>query len=234
MSVVTVKGFDSPHGGFVTPDGHYLYLTAQIGNFITKVDLTSAPFYDSELIVLVPGQQASTSSAQNPHEAILSPDGSKYFVSCQSTNEVRVFQTSNDSLLAVIPVGDKPQEFDVSNVHPYVFVTCTEAIVSATKKGLVYVIDYNTNAVVTNIYPGYQPHGLAVDDSEGLVYIANLNYDNNGPAPHHVSACGNRNGYLTIIDMNNLQLWNKTQSDGVQYQYKNEMLSFPYFVSLRR
>lgn len=234
MTLEWVKSFESPHGGFITPDGHYLYLTAQIGNFINKIDLTTDPFYDSEYIVLVPGQQHSTSSSLNPHEAILSVDGSKYYVSCQATNEVRVFQTSNDSLITVIPVGTLPQEFDVSTTHPYVFVTCTEAAAGSGKKGLVYVIDANTNAIVTSIYTGYQPHGIAVSDAENLVYVANLNYDPNGPAPHHVSSCGNRNGYLTIIDMSTLQLFNKTQSDGVSYQYKNELLSFPYFVSIRK
>lgn len=234
MAIEIVKGFDSPHGGFVTPDGGYLYLTAQIGNFITKVDLSTAPFYDSEIIVLVPGQQQSSSSSLNPHEAILTPDGSKYFISCQGTNEVRIFNTSNDNLLEVLPVGQFPQEFEYSLTHPYMFVSCTEAPVSTNRKGLVYVLDYNTNAIVTTIYTGYQPHGLAVDDEEDLVYVANLNYDPNGPAPHHVSGCGNRNGYLSIIDVNTLQLYNKTQSDGYVYQYKNELLSFPYFVAIRK
>ncbi len=233
MTVESPMVFDKPHGGFTTPDGHYMYLTCQIGNFITKVDLTD-PFYESEIIVLVPGQQQSFNSSLNPHEMKLSPDGSKYFVSCQGTNEVRVFNTSDDSFITSIPVGQFPQEFDVSLTHPYLFVTCTEAPVSSNKKGLVYVIDYNTNTVITSIYSGFQPHGLAVDDEEDLVYVANLNYDPNGPAPHHVSGCGNRNGYLSIIDVNTLALYNKTQSDGFVYEYKNELLAFPYFVSLRK
>jgi DNA-binding beta-propeller fold protein YncE len=98
----------------------------------------------------------------------------------------------------------------------------------------VNVIDYNTLNVISSIYTGYQPHGIAVDDAEGIVYVANLNYDPNGPAPHHVSECGNRNGNLTIIDMNTLQLYQKTQSDGFRYTYKNELLAFPYYVAIRK
>jgi YVTN family beta-propeller protein len=233
MTVNVINVYDSPHGGFVTPDGHYLYLTVQTGNYLNKIDITD-PFFDQQKIALIPGQQPNTSSAQNPHEIMLTPDGSKYYVSCQGTNEVRIFQTSNDSLLTVIQVGTKPQEFDFSITHPYVFVTCTEQSVGTNKKGLVYVIDYNTNTIITSIYTGYQPHGISVDDEENLAYVANLNYDPNGPAPHHVSECGNRNGYLTIIDLNTLQLYQKLQSDGFNYQYKNELLAFPYFVAIRK
>ena len=88
-------------------------------------------------------------------------------------------------------------------------------------------------SVINTVYTGYQPHGLAVDDEENLVYVANLNYDSNGPAPHHVSGCGGRNGDLAIINMNTLQLYSKTLSDGNSFIYKNELLSFPYFVSIR-
>jgi len=223
----------TPHGGFVTPDGNFLYLTCQNGNFIYKIDLTTG-FFDDSMVSMVPGQLPSTSSSIQPHEAILSPEGSKYFVSCQGTAEVRVFQLSNDSLLDVIPVGAKPQEFSVSEVMPYIFLSCTEEVVSANQKGMVYVIDYNNLSIVSSVYAGYQPHGIAVDDEEGLVYVANLNYDQSGSAPHHVSSCGGRNGYLTIFDYHTFQLFNNTLSDGNSYQYKNELLAFPYFVSLRK
>ena len=222
-----------PHGGFITPDGHWLYLTSQLGNFINKVDLTD-PFYNFDAIVLQPGASKTTASTLDPHEMMLSPDGSRYFVSCQKSNEVRVLQTSNDSLLAVIPVGEKPQEFSVSITHPYIFVTCTEAYVDPNKKGSVYTLNYNTNSVVSSLYTGYQPHGIAVDDDKNCVFVANLNADQNGPAPHHSSGCGGRNGYLTVIDMSTLQLFRKELSDGSSFQYKNELLNFPYFVDYRK
>ena len=235
MTPITFLTHDTPHGGFVTLDGRYLYLTCQNGNFVNKIDLNSAPFYDQEVkISMVPGQPPSTSSSIKPHEMFLTPDGTKYFVSCQGTSEVRVFQTSNDSLLAVIPVGLLPQEFDVSQRHPYIFVSCTEEPISPSRHGSVYVINYNDLSIVGSVYTGFQPHGLAVDDEENIVYVANLNYDSNSPPPHHVTSCGGRNGNLTIIDMNSLQLYKKTLSDGNSFEYKNELLPFPYFVSLRK
>ena len=231
MTQLAVLTEDFPHGGFITNDGHYLYLSCQNGNFIVKIDITS-PFYDSNQIVLIPGTQPTTSSLLDPHEIILSPDGTKYFVSCQKTAEVRILQTSNDSLLAVIPVGEKPQEFTSISSLNKVYVTCTEAIVSANQKGLVYSIDCTTY-VKDSIYAGFQSHGLVADESTKLIYVANLNLDPNGPAPHHISSCSGRNGNLTIIDANSFSMYYKQLSDGSTFQYKTELLPSPYFVTIR-
>ncbi len=233
MTIETNISPEFPHGGFITPDGNWLYLTSQSGNFVNKVDLTD-PFYSYSAVVLQPGETPSTSSRFDPHEMMLTPDGSSYFVSCQKSNEVRVFKTSNDSLLAIIPVGIKPQEFSTSSRHPYIFVTCTEDVLDANRTGTVYILNYINNSIVSSLYTGYQPHGIAVDDDHDCVYVANLNYDQNGPAPHHTSDCGGRNGYLSIIDMTTLQMYRKQLSDGSTFQYKNELLSFPYFVDYKK
>ena len=57
MTLNTLHSISSPHGGFVTPDNQYLYLTCQTGNFITKVELAT---FDDSKIVLVPGQLPTT------------------------------------------------------------------------------------------------------------------------------------------------------------------------------
>ncbi|MFM9028531.1 MAG: YncE family protein [Bacteroidota bacterium] len=234
MTETTRFSMDFPHGGFITPDGNSLYLTSQLGNFIQKVDLTTAPFYDTETIILEPGETRTTASRYDPHEMVLSNDGTKYFVSCQGSNEVRIFNTSNDSLLSILNVGAKPQEFSTSSTHPYLYVTCTEDPVATGKKGSVYVIDMNTSSVISSIYVGYQPHGIAVDDDHELVYVANLNIDPNGPAPHHISSCGGRNGYITCINQLTLQPFSIPAASGPPYVFKQEVLTAPYFVSYKK
>lgn len=233
MSVETSISPEFPHGGFITPDGRWLYLTSQSGNFINKVDLND-PFYNFDPVLLQPGEFKSTAPRYDAHEMMLTADASHYYVSCQGSAEVRVFKLSNDSLVRVIPVGNKPQEFAVSTTRPYMFITCTEHPVDVNKKGLVYVLNTSTHTKVDSIYTGYQPHGIAVDDDHDCVYVANLNYDSSGPAPHHVTACGGRNGYLTIIDMSNLKLLRKSLPNGATFEYKNELLSFPYFIDYRK
>ncbi len=236
MQSTIIAALNLPHGTWVSNDGNTLYVTCQQGNFIYKINITD-PLSPSTQHVELEDAPQDFNNKFDPHEIIFSPDGSKYFLSCQYSNEIRVMQTSNDSLLAAIPVGQKPQEMSISGTRPYLFVTCQEdATQGPGKKGSVAVIDYNTlNVVVTGgIYSGFQPHGIAVDDYNDVVYVANLNYDPAGPAPHHSTDCAGRNGYLSIIDMKTLQLLTISNPDGITYSYKNELLPFPYSVAFRK
>jgi len=185
-----------------------LYITMQAGNGIWKTD-TSDIGTLNPVSLDPPNPPNATTGTLNIHEIAFSPDGSKYFVTCQSLSspEVRIFLTSNDSLLAIIPVGEKPSEMAVANSSPLLFVSCPEDISTFPgKRGSVAVINYSSNTLVTNIYTGHQPHGIAVNDAQRKVYVANINSDLSGPLPHHIGICGGRNGYLTIIDMNTLGL----------------------------
>jgi hypothetical protein len=77
----------------------------------------------------------------------------------------------------------------------------------------------------------FQPHGIAVDEASGKAFVASLNYDPNGPAPHHPGGCSGRNGFMTAIDLNTLEYVNFFVSDlQFSYLYKTELLSFPYSV----
>ena len=152
------------------------------------------------------------------------PDKTEYAVTCQESGEVRFFDATTDSLLAVVSTGDFPQEISVSSATPYLFVTCMEdeATFPGTT-GSVAVIDYTNHTLVKSIYTGHQPHGLEVDDSENLVYVLNRNATSEGPAPHHVTDCGGRNGYMTIIDMVSLELTG----------YKAELSVDPIYMAIR-
>ena len=73
-------------------------------------------------------------------------------------------------------------------------------------KGVVSIIDCNNYTLIKNLITGTQPHGIAIDDAKGLVYVSHRNIDVTVPLPHHTSVCGGRNGYLTYIDLNTLNL----------------------------
>jgi YVTN family beta-propeller protein len=220
--------FDSPHGLGCTSDFSVIYFTLQNSNKIVKVifNTNTNQIESREEIDLV--QNVSTVSPLNPHEIIFSPDYSKYYVSCQITpsvnGEVRVYKASNDSLIEVIPVGIYPQEFAISASLPYLFVTCTEdANPNPKSRGSVYAINYNTFQVVKILKEQlFQPHGIACDDKNNIVIVANRNIDTNGPAPHHSSDCGGRNGYVRAIDLNTLEFISG---------YKSELSVDPYSVS---
>ena len=188
-------------------------ITQNVGNKIFKWDITDPYQPDYETVTVNP------SGASNPHEVIYHPSGNKYYVTCEAIDEVRVFNSANDSLIATIPTGDFPQEFTLSPKHNLLFV-------SNMIGNSVTIIDMSDDTFIKTLTTGYEPHGLAVDDIRDRVYVANRNTAvSGGPPPHHVSECGGRNGYLTIIDINTLDL---------VPGYKTELSVDPYSVMVRK
>ena len=214
----------SGSGAFVYPHGitsnatfDTTFITAQYGNVIYKY-APAVPYYKKISLNSSAPTTTDTSdhSSPDPHDLFMVPDYSRYFVSCESTNEVRVMDAHNDQLLATIPVGTFPQELAISNTQPYMFVTCQEDAANPNTgcKGSVYVINYNTYAVVKILYGDfYQPHGITVDDKDGLIYIPSRNANPNGPAPHHSTSCAGRPGWYTIYNLNTLTPLNTYRYD---------------------
>lgn len=202
----TLSGLFFPHGSALSADEKYLYATAQTGNHLYKIDVSDLQNLDYTEITLDGSPASIPSSIYDAHEIIFTPDSSKYFLTCQKSNEVRVMNAVNDSLLAVIPVGVYPQEMAVSTTTNYLFVSCTEDNVTFSgKRGSVFVIDYTTNTIVKTLFTGFQPHGIAIDEQRKLVFVSHRNVVTTGPAPHHSTECGGRNGYFTTINLNTLE-----------------------------
>ena len=213
-----------PHGSYLNKKSTQIYVTAQHGNFIYKIDITdvSNPITTK---VSLNKFAPTTVPFLDPHEIEMTPDESMYFLTCQKTNEIRVMKTSNDSLLAVWPSGEFPQEMALSEKDNLLFVTCTEdAITYPGKTGSVYIYDYQKMEFVKSMYTGIQPHGITVDEKENKVYIAHRNVSESGPTPHHSSSCEGRNGFVVAIDLESLEL----QSD-----YKVEVGVDPYGMGIR-
>ncbi len=196
--------FAHPHGIESNPSFDTFFVTGQFGNTVYKITRTASPQSLS-----VDGQPANVSDqGPNLHEIMMTPDHSKYFLTCENSNEVRVMDAHGDTLVrnfAHLPT--KPQELALSHVQPYMFVTCMEADPTpvANARGAVVVINYNTLEIVKIIYGDfYQPHGVTVDDDRQLIYIASANISTTGPAPHHVSECAGRNGWYSVYDLNTL------------------------------
>ena len=121
---------------------------------------------------------------------------------------MRIFDAKKDTLIKTLVVGNFPQEIAMSKTKPYAFITCSEDISSYPGfKGSVYIINYNTLNITKRIdAPFYQPHGINVDDRNSIFYVYSRNVNPSGPAPHHSSNCGGRNGYYQVFDLNTLNL----------------------------
>lgn len=200
-----VGGLTYPHGSALNQSNDTLYITSQLGNYLFKIPTDFSTIYN---VVLDNSGIPNNTSSLDPHEIMMSPDHSKYFVTCQKSNEIKVVDRSTGQVISSIPVGDTPQEMAISTSKNYLFVSCMEDVTTfgSTKRGSVYVININTHSVVKSIYTGHQPHGIMVDEQSKRVYVTNRNVTQGGPSPHHSSLCAGKNGYVTTIDLNTLQL----------------------------
>jgi len=218
------SGFVWPHGSGLSPNGDTLYVTCQSGNFIYKIPVNDPSSFEE--ISIDPPQIPVNSAPIQPHDIIFSPDNSMYFISCERSNDVRVFQRSNDSLLAIIQVGHQPVEFAISNSvsTPYLFVTCMVDSSTSETRGSVDVINYKTlqweKRIKTKIS---EPHGIGLDDENNVVFVANRNISNPIP-PHHSTKCNGTNGFVSFIDLTSLQVLSKTIEVAVD----------PYSIAVRK
>ncbi len=200
--------FVSPHGIIASEDFTTLYMTSETGNYFYIINVTD-PFdpqiTKKRLDPLIPAVNDLT---MRPQQIIFSPDFSKYYISCSESNEIRVFHSSNDSLIAVIPTGIHPTMMSISETYPYLFVACDQTVCSLPKcKGSVEVINYETDQHIKTIQGElFEPHGIAVNDVSGKVYITNRNISVDGPAPHHQSLCEGKNGFVSAFDLNTLEM----------------------------
>ncbi|MBC7693912.1 MAG: YncE family protein [Burkholderiales bacterium] len=211
--------FTDAHGIALNKTNDTIYITRQTGNYIFKIDTALNGFNE---ITLDGSGISNQTSSLDPHEIIFSTDGSKYFVTCQKSNEVRVFSTVGDILLQSIPTGLYPSEIIKSATKNKLYITCPDEPNSAPNaKGCVTVIDMNTYQK-NNYAVGYQPHGIALDETNGYVIVASRNILTNGPTPHHTGVCG-RNGFVNYFKMNTMELLTK----------KTEVASDPYSVAVR-
>lgn len=201
--------FVYPHGITSNAGFDTCFITSQYGNVVYRY-AHKIPHYKKISVNSNPPTTTNNGdkTSPNPHEILMTPDFSKYFVTCEGTNEVRVLDAHSDAVLGVIPVGTLPQEMAMSRTKPYLFVTCMEDAANPLpgRKGSVYVINYNTYQVVQVLHGDfYQPHGLTVDDRNARLYVASTNSNPSGPAPHHATACGGRAGWYSVYNINTLQ-----------------------------
>ncbi len=199
-----------PSTAFINPNGvagnksfDTFYVTSLHGNTLYKYSNGNTK------TISIDGKPLTTTTgngAPDPFEVGMSPDYTRYFVTCHRTQEVRVFNTYNDSLVKVIPVGIRPTALTFAKNKPYLFVACSEDAATGIFKGTVYVIDYNTLEVVKIIAGDfYQPNSVALNEQDNTFYVFSRNQNYDGPAPHHSGPCSGRNGYYQVYDLNTLE-----------------------------
>jgi YVTN family beta-propeller protein len=154
IDTVTDIKMKAPHGMAMSSNGQLLFITSQLGEYIFKIDLSNFEIINSAPVDPSVPPTGNGTGLFKPYQAILSPDNSKLFVSCVSANQVRVYNSSDLSLITTIPVGANPLLMKITNDGNYLFV-CNRNNNSVT------IINVSTLSVQTTVTEvGIQPHGV--------------------------------------------------------------------------
>jgi len=198
--------FLAPHGIATNKSADTFFVTEMRGNIVHRIPLSGG-----HRSISIDGTPPSTGAGKpDPHNIQMAPDYSKYFLSCEGSNEIRVMDAHSDTLIAKIDVGGTPQEMAISRapLTPYLFVTCLDdPNTKSIHKGSVYIINYKTHEFVRRIADRYyMPHAITLDDQRGILYVFSRNIDTSGPQPHHNSSvCEGRSGFYSIYNFKTLQ-----------------------------
>lgn len=221
------NNFIYPRGIALNESLNTIYVGVDNGNYIYKIDITN-PL--SPVIHEMPIDGTSIvqhQSSIDPFDLSVDPSGNNCYICCRKSNEIRVINMQKDSLVKIINLVSPPAFLNFSHSTNNLFVSCTDDSISFPgERGSIIVINYSSNSIVKNLYSGYQPTGLAVDEGMKVVAVINSNISASGPAPHHAhgSGCSGRNGNITFIDLNTLELIPGK---------KSEVGVYPYGISVR-
>lgn len=192
-----------PHGLWITPDFRYAYVTANAGNYITKVEISSdrRRFVNFEQIPLAPSLIPQADPRWGPYQILAEPTGQYYFVSCDASNEVRVFRQRDDSLVAVIPTAAAPK---LMAYHDgLVYVACLRARASALqgdKMGAIAVIQADPPRLLTHIYgTGHLPRGIGTDPVRRQLFLSFENLAGTDPPHHYVGGIAGAPAKLYVL-----------------------------------
>lgn len=228
MQLLTTYTFDDkfryPSGIILDKTSNKLVVGNTSGNYVYEIDITNPIQPEIKELVIDGSMELQYHSSINPAEFINDGEGN-CIIACGGSNEIRFMDVNTGVIKHIIPVGAFPAHMAYSAQQKKLFITCPQDGKSFPgNKGSVIVIDMNTYTILKRINSGYQPFGIAVDDKRGIAAVVNANLSPDGNEPHHSTDCGGRNGNVTFIDLQTLELIPGLRS---------EVAVFPYGASAR-
>jgi DNA-binding beta-propeller fold protein YncE len=167
-----IRNIPVPRGLAFTADGKFLLIASYEGGIIDKIDTQT---WKSAARVY-------RANASMRH-IVLSPDGSRCYVSNMMHNEVYEVSIEPFRIVHVFKVAEKPNTIDLSQDGRFLFVSNRGPnnpkgyTVKSLKPGEIHVIDTATRIRVNVIPGGTQPTGLDLSPDERMLASSNFQDD---------------------------------------------------------
>ena len=145
----------------------------------------------------VRASEADAVDYASPLEILLSPDGSRLYVLCQQSEEVRVLDATSYAVIKNIAVGRVPRGISLSPSGDRLYVTNS-------RDDTLSVIDTQSLSVVATWRVGAEPSGVVEDRAGKRLYVANRISDDVAVLNAHTGevekrlVAGRGASYLTI------------------------------------
>lgn len=220
LATYTFNGhFRYPSGIALNEEYKMLYVGNTTGNYIYTIDIADRINPVIKEMAIDGSQQIQYHSTLDPSELITDATGN-CIVACTGSDELKVINMKTNSVIHSIPLAASPFFMDFSRSTNKLFVTCPhDEQTFPGNSGSVVVVDMNNYSVAKRIKTGYQPFGVAVDDNRGVVAVVNANLSPNGSEPHHSTNCGGRNGNVSFIDLQTIELIPGLRSEVAVFPY---------------
>jgi DNA-binding beta-propeller fold protein YncE len=170
--ITRIKNIPVPRGLAFTADAKFLLIASYEGGIVDKIDTKT---WKS-------AARVTRTNAAMRH-IVLSPDGSRCYISNMMHNEVYEVSIEPFKIVHVFKVAEKPNTIDLSKDGRFLFVSNRGPnnpkgyTVKSLKPGEIHVIDTMTRARVAVIPGGTQPTGLNLSPDNTILASSNFQDD---------------------------------------------------------
>ncbi len=138
---------------------------------------------------------------------IIALDEKRLYAGCVASRQIIEVDPTTNSVLRNISLNAAPTAISVDAVRGRLWITCMSDSTSFPgHTGSVKVVDLAGLTVIKTIKAGYESNGITVIAHHGYAVVVNSNVSSRGHEPHHTTGCAGRNGYVTFIDLETMEL----------------------------
>ena len=181
------------HGLKMMRNGQFLWTANQRSDNLTIIDVPTNSVVGIVKVDPSVSDSLNAASRYGPYQLVFSPNDLFAYVTCRTSNEVRVFNTQTRLLVHAIQVGMTPLILDITSDGQFVYV----ANRGSNSVSVIRTSDNTVTSTISNV--GVEPHGVAITSDGQYVYVSCENI-NNPEAPHHPVTGLKTPGYVAVIE----------------------------------